>query len=317
MQVIDYLDYQNVISGRLDINQAVVALMDHLNGFEHDLGNDLLQYLNDQKHTSQFLTSYLVTPRLRQRYPNLDLRYSVEFQDFFSFKDFVGYRMHPELDYQNFVCTFCGNGHVNKKLLLAALHRMGWYDPRYISKNFQFDLDVLDGHIQDFVPDQARLYRKFFIGDNSQDFFHTRNSFDYGPNGYISNLHMLEHKLTQSFVHVVGETMGTSYYPWITEKFLYSVVTRGLFVACAQPGWHRSLETNYGFRKYDRIFDYRFDDIDNPVLRIVEMISMLSKFSTLSPADWHDLYLMELDTIEHNYHNYFSKDYLKILAKFS
>jgi hypothetical protein len=109
--------------------------------------------------------------------------------------------------------------------------------------------------------------------------------------------------------------MATSYYPFVTEKFLYSVVTRGLFLAYAQPGWHAHLEKYYGFKRYTKLFDYRFDLIQNPVERLVELMSMISKFSVLSVHDWHDLYLIEQDTIEYNYNHYYSKDYLKCLEK--
>ena len=89
------------------------------------------------------------------------------------------------------------------------------------------------------------------------------------------------------------------------------MVTRGLFVAYAQPGWHEHLERYYGFRKYDKIFDYGFDEIQNPVERLVDLMSMISKFSVLSRDDWRDLYEMEIDTIEYNHDHYFSKKYIK------
>ena len=109
--------------------------------------------------------------------------------------------------------------------------------------------------------------------------------------------------------------MATSYVPFVTEKFLYSIVTRGLFLAYAQPGWHDHLEKYYGFKKYTKLFDYRFDTIENPVERLVEMITMISKFSKLSPGDWHDLYQLEQNTIEYNYDHYFSKGYLSCLQQ--
>ena len=105
--------------------------------------------------------------------------------------------------------------------------------------------------------------------------------------------------------------MATSYYPFVTEKFLYSIVTRGLFLSYAPPGWHGHIEKYYGFKKYTKLFDYRFDTIQNPIERLIELISMISKFSTLSIHDWNDLYLMEQDAIEYNYNHYFSGDYLK------
>jgi hypothetical protein len=107
--------------------------------------------------------------------------------------------------------------------------------------------------------------------------------------------------------------MSTSYYPFVTEKFLYSVVTRGLFLSYAQPGWHNHLENYYGFKKYDKIFDYSFDTVECPIDRLLTLMSILSKFSILSKADLHDLYLMEHDTIEYNYNNYFSNAYLERL----
>jgi hypothetical protein len=160
--------------------------------------------------------------------------------------------------------------------------------------------------------DQHRLYRKFFITD-SEEFFQKIYSFGHERFDHATNIYTLENKITQSFIHLVSETIATSYQPFVTEKFLYSVVTRGLFLSYAQPGWHAHVEKYYGFKKYTKLFDYRFDTIQNPVERLVELISMISKFNTLSCHDWHDLYLLEQDTIEHNYNHYFSGDYLKFL----
>jgi hypothetical protein len=110
--------------------------------------------------------------------------------------------------------------------------------------------------------------------------------------------------------------MAASYYPFVTEKFLYSVVTRGLFLSYAQPGWHAHLEKYYGFKPYTKLFDYRFDTIENPVERLVELMTMISKFSVLSSDDWKDLYLLEQDSIEYNYNHYFSGDYLNCLKQY-
>jgi hypothetical protein len=43
---------------------------------------------------------------------------------------------------------------------------------------------------------------------------------------------------------------------------------------------------------------------------------MISKFEKLTPVEWHDLYLLEQDTIEYNYDHYFSKKYLKHLQQY-
>ena len=151
---------------------------------------------------------------------------------------------------------------------------------------------------------------------NSDDFNNKIYSFGHVRYDHKNNIYNLENKLTGSFLHLVSETMATSYYPYYSEKFLYSVVTRGLFLSYAQPMWHKHLEKYYGFKKYDKIFNYDFDSIKNPVKRLVKLIEMISKFKNLSVDDWRDLYLMEEETIEYNYDHYFSGNYLKHLAQF-
>jgi hypothetical protein len=193
---------------------------------------------------------------------------------------------------------------------VAILKRFDYFNHNYCSKNFVFTRESLDGHITDYVQDQDNFYNKFFIANNSDTFFSTIYSFGHVRFDHANNIYNLEHKLTESFLHIVSETLATSYYPFVTEKFLYSIVTRGLFLAYAQPGWHKHVEKYYGFKRYTKLFDYHFDTMQNPVERLVELMTMVSKFSVLSAQDWNDLYLIEQDTIEYNYNHYFSKDYL-------
>jgi hypothetical protein len=153
------------------------------------------------------------------------------------------------------------------------------------------------------------------VSDNN--FAQELNSFGYDRFDHSNNIYKIDSKISESFVHVVSETLSSSYHPFVTEKFLYSVVTKGLFVAYAQPGWHQHVLQHFGFKPYQILFNYEFDLVANPVLRLVELLCMLSKYSGLSKSDWHDLYELERDTIEFNYNHYFSQDYLKCLAKYA
>jgi hypothetical protein len=228
----------------------------------------------------------------------------------------IDYQQHPAIEYKNFLCSFNGARHVSRKLLVAIINQFGYFNTNYCSKNFTFSVDKLDGHISDYVADQDFLYRKFFISTDSSIFFNTVNSFGHVRYNHKQNIYNLENKLTQSFLHLVSETLATSYYPFVTEKFLYSVVTRGLFLSYAQPGWHAHVEKYYGFKRYTKLFDYGFDSIQNPVERLVKLMEMISKFNLLSPDDWKDLYQIEQETIEYNYHHYFSNQYLNWLKKY-
>lgn len=294
---------------------------DHLGGFDQNLHNVYLARLNHYAslHDRQYqiLTEQIFPAELTRRYPCLDIRFDLGiFEKYSQWNKFELYTTHPEQTFQNFLCSFNGGPHVSRKLLVSVLHRMGWFCPDTCSKNFVFSADVLDGHISDLCLQRSRFYRRFFIGEKSEDFFQTRYSFGHLHCEHDRNIHNLDSKITRSFLHVVSESMSTSYHPFVTEKFLYSVVTRGLFVAYAQPGWHDYLERCYGFKKYNNIFDYDFDSIVNPLDRLLALMSMISKFSVLSTDDWRDLYEMESETIEHNYDWYFTKQYIRHIEQF-
>jgi len=294
-----------------------ILLCDHLNGFDSGYYNQILTNLNDNMQGLNKIWYVQILDNLvKSRYKNLDIKFKFQEQSRI-WKPFESYDQHPDLEYKNFICSFNGSPHVSRKLLTAILQRFGYYNTEYCSKNFVFSKDKLDGHITDYVSDQDNFYRKFFIADDSDMFFNTINSFGHVRFDHKNNIYNLENKLTESFLHLVSETMATSYYPFVTEKFLYSIVTRGLFLAYAQPGWHDHVEKYYGFKRYTKLFDYRFDTIQNPVERLVELMTTISKFSVLSLDDWKDLYLLEQDTIEYNYDHYFSGNYLKHLTAHS
>lgn len=317
-----YPDYSELLNGNITVPLGEsLVLHDHLGGFDSTLKNSLLDLLVKKQFTNTVYLQYCVDSSLKNQYKTLDLSLSITLQNSINFSHHRTYKIHPDINYKNFVCSFNGSPHIGRKLLASILQRFNWFDTAYSSKNFSYSTDIIDGHISDLVSDKEIFYRKFFIADNSESFFQKKYSFGpyaSDPTGHRhthgNNIYTLENKLTQSFLHIVSETMATSYYPFVTEKFLHSIVTRGLFLAYAQPGWHIHLEKFYGFKRYTKLFDYQFDAIQNPIERLLELMSMISKFSILSIHDWHDLYLLEQDTIEYNYDHYFSDKYLKHLS---
>ena len=294
---------------------------DHIGGFDVDLQNSLFTRLNDyaQVYNKRYeiYVHQIFTTDVKVKYPNLKIKFSVNDQERVNTGHFYNYNIHPAIDYKNFICSFNGSIQTGRKLLVSIINKFGYFDPAYCSKNFVYSTDILDGHIIDYVGDQDSFYRKFFILNNSEDFFQTKYSFGHVRFDHNNNIYTLENKITQSFLHVVSETFSTSYYPFVTEKFLYSIITRGLFLSYAQPGWHAHVEKYYGFKKYTKLFNYNFDLIQNPVERLVELVTMISKFKKLTTDDWKDLYQLEQDTIEYNYNHYFSGNYLYCLKEFA
>ena len=294
------------------------TLQDHIFGHSPDMTNSVLDHLNivagKQGKKLQLDYHSILDRTVTSHYPNLQINFDAEFQNRINLAEFADYNMHPEIEFKNFVCSFNGSPHVSRKLLVSIIKKLGWFTPEYCSKNFQFALTNIDGHLNDVLSsDRQRFYSKFFL--TSDEFCQQKYSFGHVRFDHKNNIYNLEEKLTQSFLHIVSETAATSYYPFVTEKFLYSIVTRGLFLSYAQPGWHKHIEQYYGFKPYTRLFDYKFDSITNPVERLVELMCMISKFSKLSVDDWNDLYLLEQDTIEYNYNHYFGKNYLTMLKQ--
>jgi hypothetical protein len=294
---------------------------DILGGFDINLQNQFLIKLNNiaqnQNKIVKMYIGYFVEDHIQKFYPNLKLIFEPLEQYLKLFNQLNNYNIHPDINFKNFVCSFNGTNHVGRQLLVATLNHFNYFNPEYCSKNFATTTDQIDGHITDYVHERNCFYRKFFIDYDSENFLQTIYSFGHVRFNHAKNIYNLENKLTQSFLHIVSESMATSYHPFVTEKFLYSVVTRGLFLCHAQPGWHNYLEKYYGFKKYSKLFDYRFDTIVNPVERLIELMSMISKFSKLTSDDWKDLYLLEQDTIEYNYDHYFSGNYINNLKKYN
>jgi len=311
MKLVGPLEFKSIYQLPRDLP---IGVSDHLGGFDqHGICTPLYK-INDYSLPGRtVLTEYLLPPDMADQYHNLHLVFNTEYWHSRNLIDPIyTYTQHPLRENKKFLCSFNGNDHVSRRLLVLALNKFGWFDHDTCSKNFHLNQDVVDGNISDYVPHNLRFYRKFFIPGDSE-FYKKINSFGHHRLSHAYNIQHLEKVLTTSFVNLVSETVATGYQPFITEKFLYSVVTRGLFVAYAQPKWHQYLSCYFGFKQFDKVFDYSFDITPNPVERLVQLLSMLSKFSRLSPSDWHDLYLMEQDAIEYNYDHFFSKRYLEQL----
>ena len=315
MQQFNSSHYSDILNDKINFGSETIQLIDHLTGFDPSRQNVILDYLSNQNIKNDIETMYIFD-NLNDKYVNLNLKFSPYLQNRYNLQHFKDYQNHPTIKIKNFLCSFNGGVHVSRKFLTAVLHKFGYFNSDYCSKNHIYTLEELDGHILDYNEIDDRFYRKFFIFDDCEKFFQKIYSFGHVRYDHKNNIYNLENKLTESFVHLVSETMGTSCYPFVTEKFLYSIVTRGLFLSYAQPGWHKQIEKYYGFKLYTKLFDYSFDLIDNPVKRLVELITMISKFSKLSYDDLYDIYLIELDTINYNYDHYFSGRYLEHLKQY-
>jgi hypothetical protein len=292
-----------------------ILLLDHLNGFDQDFNNEILQDLDleAQEQGQRYLVHYnqVLDARVHQRYPNLDFRFNLANCEEVFFKQFDDYdsnNAHKQFDH--FLCCFMAAEHVSRQFLSAILHRQGLWNDQTCTKNFVYSWETLDGNLGLYLDqDQHRVMHRFFV-DAHSDINQRIINRSYQHCANVSNLRYLEPVYHDCWINIVANEMGTSYHPYVSEKFISAVAAQSLWLAYGQPGFHQHIETHYGFRLYRRLFDYAFDSIQNPVLRLIALVDSISRFRHLSRLDWHDLYLLESPTVAYNYHHLRSKAYL-------
>ena len=295
---------------KINTSLSEVTILDSLHGFRSDYTNQILDKFHGRQ--AKIWTNWRFKDEVKQKYPNLNLQYDGPGPWWYRLLEYTNTDYNKT--FENFISTFNGSGGIGRNLLVSALHKAKWFDPKYSSKNFTFTLDSLDGNIQEFCAgDEERLYRKFFIEESAEEFYKTPYKFDYTPALHHCdtnrNMEILLPKMNTSCIQIVGESYSTTYHSWVTEKFLFPVVAKTLWITHGQPGWYQELE-DWGFRKFS-IFDYSFDKIQHPIKRVVTMLSMLARFSNLTTNEWHDIYEMERETIEFNYDHYYSRNFVK------
>lgn len=293
-----------------------IYIKDFMHGFSEDYSNVLLDKLEENEYCNPIYLTHFIDYRLTKRYNTLDLRTSMNMYNEFLFMNHINYNI---VDYskqvRNVLCSFNGMYSTGRVMLLSMLKQYGLFNSEYCSKNFVYDVTKLDGFLTDYLePHEERVMRKFFSFD--KDF--SKLTIFFGDNNNIykqmdetgNNLSYISQKMKESFLYLVTETIPTNYYPFITEKFLHGIIMKTLFLTYGQPKWYEFMETYLGFKKYDKIFDYSFDNIKNPVKRLDALITQVIKLSALSLHDLHDLHLCEEDTIKYNFEHYISGAHL-------
>ena len=314
------LYYDNIV-----LDGTSVMLCDHLLGFDQDGNNSVLQKLSDLSNDRKILVSYhqILPGHVLRKYPNLDIRFNASQQIRMNFEFFDNIEITSNFTPSNFLMTLLAHRYQARHLLCAALDKAGWLNLNYSCKNFGFDINDLDGYIKNNVTvDEEPYYFSRLIDQDRRQFYldcQHDESFRVAPYDVIhqNRIFDLLPKIEKCFLQLVSETIPNSYVPFITEKVLYSIVTKSLFLGYAQPLWHNSLKNNYGFKMYEDIFDYSFDAVLNPVKRLDTLLNTIQPYSNMTPDEWMDIYKLTKDTREFNKHHFLSGDCYKTIQKFN
>ena len=316
------------------IDKHTVQLQDHLGGFDSNYKNGLLDTF--EPGTTIF-TEYLLSDHVKSNYSFLNIMFDAELMiQQNHFQKFVRYAANNILDHKlqldrtNFLSSFNMRKYPERQQLVAWLYELGWFDDNFCSKYFMIDQCLKEvkslyskyiGQDYDCLPkkiSRQQFYCKIVQFDNHVQYPDgVLESVNDDPLHYrhLDNLITLESKNKKSFVNLVSETQPGNYIPFPTEKFLYPVVHKTLWIAHASPGYHKFLNNYLGFRMY-QCFDYEFDQELDSVDRIGKITQMLKIFSSMTQDEWHSIYQQEKDTIEFNFEHVASGEFIKHLQQF-
>ena len=297
-------------------NSTPVIIIDHQDGFSANATSSILTAIQSKTDGQRTVyCEYIPDFDIKNNYPKLEIKFDINTWFCENNISRIDSEFKKPKDITKFLCSFNNSRHISRILLTSALNSYGYFNPDTCSKVFTFDSDSLGGQLHDLIGPPAKWYEMFFVQNNINKFSTLQVEFGRADRDHRRNQEFLSSRIDTSFLHLVSETMATGYYPFVTEKFFYSVAAGNLFLAYAQPGWHNHISHWLGFLPYDKIFDYHFDTIQNPVTRLITLMDMISKFSQLSPYNWNELYRIEQETIDYNYEHFASGRYLDHLHK--
>jgi len=121
------------------------------------------------------------------------------------------------------------------------------------------------------------------IGD---DFENHKDSFNL-PDQYYT-----------SFVDIITES--TTEVPVITEKTAQALFMKKPFIVLGSPCFSKDALTHYGFKLYDELFDYSFDEEKDDNLRAVGVAMEVKKISKMTPKECNDMYEILKPKLEYN-----------------
>lgn len=295
---------------KIDKNAYIVC--DHMHGFTKDYTNHYLDKLVEPcKVYSLFVMPHVV----KINYPHIEFINAGIGSYVRLTHNLDNLQDHDTNKCTTFLSCFNNNDHVGRQFLCSHLYKQGWWNIETCTKNFTYSFETLDGNLGKWSKNE-RLDRKFIVdtSDNAINFYKTLYQFGTGdPNGSTptANYTYLKSGMEKAFLHLVSETIPTSYVPVLTEKCITPMLSKTMWIAYGPLGYHKMLVDIYGFKLYNSIFDYTFDTLANPVERLLSLTKMLSVFSQLNKDDWFDLYHMEKETAEFNKDHFLSRAYLK------
>jgi hypothetical protein len=288
----------------IPLKDGSLVVYDHLGGFDSNFQNKFLASLP----SGTVYTEYCLPQHVKAIYPNLTIKFDSKLATKLNhFNNFVDCEYPPGKVFDNFLCCFNRSNHNSRQWLCWHLYTLDWFNAEYCSKNFVIPT----------APPPGLTYKTHSTHDFSNTELFCNAIVNFGkvdaPINHQYNRSILDEKIQKSFLNLVSETVGESMVPFPTEKLLYPISNKTLWVAYAQPGYHAAIQRLFRF-KIHNCFDYSFDSITDPIKRLVALTDMLSKFT--NSDTWKDIYAQEQAVLDFNFEHCRSGNFIKHFDQF-
>lgn len=114
----------------------------------------------------------------------------------------------------------------------------------------------------------------------------------------------------ESFVYVVTETCYWERKKHLTEKIFKPIVSKMPFILVG-PAYNLEYLRSYGFKTFGQWFDESYDTIEDPILRMDAITSLLTQISNYSLTELEDMLKEMTPVLEHNYKLFYGQEFLK------
>jgi hypothetical protein len=265
-------------------------LKDHFGHFPTNFKNQILNLIPPGYTV---YSEYFFPDEVKIAYPEFEFRFSAWLYNYgnhtYNMSELAAQTQKPELNFKNFLCCFNRSKNGSRYALLARLHELGWYNEKCCTKHFSIDFN----QIKDSVKNPDAIDPTFLKSVNIFDFV--------CPLDHDKNFAVLSPIIQDCFLNLVSETISLdTLVPFPTEKFLYAIANRRLWVAVAPPDYHKMINQTFGFELYS-CFNYNFDSVWDSRSRLETLLAMLDRFSHMTTEQWQEVYETQQQQIEYNY----------------
>lgn len=218
----------------------------------------------------------------------------------------------PNKNYDYTISSFNGGFHWSRLFLTLSLYNAGLWNDKYCTKSRN-----LTCTLESLKPWQNKGLMKIINNltvKQIKNFLPYKNEFQYTRYNHFHNIKTLSPIMSRTLINIVTESYGEGSEPYMAEKVFYGVINKTITITVAQPKWYALFNQCLGFKNFT-CFDYGFDNEENLLDRIVQIVEQIIKIDKLTIEEKQEIYNQNKDILEYNFEHFISGAWMKVFDK--